>query len=85
MAPDRGEFIVKTLAVHPRWHLDGMGTWLVAEAHRRADKLGWTAGGIHALMWTGSHSRKITAHAGQVFREYALYDLAADPGETLGG
>ncbi len=71
--PERREFVVKTLAVAPRWRKLGLGSWLVGNAHSRAHAAGWTGGGIHALMWTGSHSRQISAHAGRIIREYALY------------
>ena len=72
--PDLKEFVVKTLAVHPDWRTLGLGSWLVGNVHSRAHTAGWTGGGIHALMWTGSHSRQISAHAGTVIREYALYE-----------
>jgi len=72
------EFIVKTLAVHPMARKTGVGSWLVGHAHRVADEAGWTGGGIHALMWAGSHSQKITAHAGKKFREYALFKRILD-------
>ena len=72
--PDRREFIIKTLAVDPAHRQAGIGSWLVGTAHGIAHDLGWTAGGIHALMWTGSHSRNISKHAGHVFRRYALFE-----------
>ena len=74
--PDRSEFIIKTLAVLPAHRESGIGSWLVGSAHQVAHDLGWVAGGIHALMWTGSHSRSISKHAGTIFRRYALYEKA---------
>ena len=71
-APDSGRFLVKTLAVLPQHRRGGMGAWLVGELHRAANRLGFTHG-VHALMWAGSRSRNISAHGGEVFREYALY------------
>ena len=72
--PDLKQFVVKTLAVAPAWRTHGLGSWMVGSVHSRAHEAGWTNGGIHALMWAGSHSRKISAHAGEIIREYALYE-----------
>ena len=72
--PDLRVFIIKTLAVDPAHRQAGLGSWLVGSAHGVAHDLGWTEGGIHALMWTGSHSRSISQHAGQIFRRYALFE-----------
>jgi GNAT superfamily N-acetyltransferase len=71
--PSLKQFIVKTLAVLPEARKIGVGGVLVGDAHRVADSKGWTNGGIHALMWEGSNSQKISAHKGQKFREYALF------------
>ena len=67
------QFIIKTLAVVPEARQKGIGGVLVGTAHAVADRKGWTNGGIHALMWSGSHSQRITAHGGQKFRSYALF------------
>ena len=72
VAPGRGRFLVKSLAVHPDAQQGGLGAWMVGELHRIADGLGFTHG-VHALMWSGSNSRAISAHGGRVFREYALF------------
>ena len=72
--PDLRAFIIKTLAVDPAHRQAGLGSWLVGSAHGVAHDLGWTEGGIHALMWTGSHSRRISQHAGQIFRRYTLFE-----------
>jgi GNAT superfamily N-acetyltransferase len=74
--PDRGWFVIHTLAVTPRWQQAGVGSWLVAAAHRAARKAGYTAG-VHALMSAGSPSSKISAYGGRVFREYALLEKQA--------
>ena len=67
-------FIVKTLAVLPEHRSAGLGSWMTAAAHQAAPDLGYVGGGIHALMWTGSHSNQISKHAGHVFRRYALFE-----------
>jgi len=72
--PEQKAFIIKTLAVLPKYRQAGIGSWLVGVSHSVAHELGWVAGGIHALMWTGSHSRSISKHAGTLFRRYALYE-----------
>ena len=72
--PELKQFVVKTLAVDPKWRTLGLGSWMVGNVHSRAHTAGWTGGGIHALMWTGSHSRQISAHAGEIIREYALFE-----------
>jgi GNAT superfamily N-acetyltransferase len=74
--PQLDQFIVKTLAVDPRWRRHRIGSWLVSECHQQAAAAGFSAGGIHALMWTGSHSRAISSHGGRIFRRYALYEKA---------
>ncbi len=70
--PQSGHFLVKSLAVHPDAQRKGLGAWLVGELHRVAAGLGYTHG-VHALMWSGSNSRAISAHGGVVFREYSLF------------
>lgn len=71
--PDLKQFIVKTLAVLPEVRQRGVGGILVGDAHQAAERKGWVNGGIHALMWEGSNSQRITAHEGQHFRDYALF------------
>ncbi|MBW1879822.1 MAG: GNAT family N-acetyltransferase, partial [Deltaproteobacteria bacterium] len=73
--PDRGWFLVKTLAVLPEYRVIGVGSWLVAAAHRIARRKGYRAG-VHCLMWTGSRSTDISRHGGEVFRRYALLEKA---------
>lgn len=72
-APERRWFLVKTLAVLPEHREHGVGSWLVAAAHSRAQAKGYHAG-VHCLMWTGSRSNDISRHGGEVFRRYALYE-----------
>ncbi len=72
-APDRGWFLVKTLAVLPEHRQRGVGSWLVAASHRVARRKGYKAG-VHCLMWTGSRSNDISQHGGRVFRRYALLE-----------
>jgi GNAT superfamily N-acetyltransferase len=79
LQPGRREFIVKSLAVLPEARRAGAGSWLVGHAHAVAESLGFTGGGIHALMWSDSRSRAISAHGGRVFREYALYARELGP------
>jgi GNAT superfamily N-acetyltransferase len=77
--PDRKEFIVKTLAVVPEARMFGLGSWILAECHMVAQDAGYTGGGIHALMWSGSASRRMTKHGGRAFRSYALYEKSLTP------
>ena len=72
---ERGWFLVKTLAVHPEHRTHGIGSWLVAAAHRAARQAGYTAG-VHCLMWTSSRSNDISRHGGRLLRRYALYEKA---------
>ena len=74
--PDSSTFIIKTLAVDPAHRQHGLGSWMTGVSHSIAHDLGHTEGGIHALMWTGSHSNAISKHAGSVFRRYALFEKA---------
>ncbi len=73
LAPQLRQFVIKSLAVDSAWRQLGLGSWLVAESHLTALDQGLDGGGIHALMWSGSHSRTISAHAGGIFRRYALF------------
>jgi len=72
--PERREFVIKSLAVRPEHHQEGIGSWLSGVSHSVAHNLGWTAGGIHALMWTGSHSTTISKLTSEPFRQYALFE-----------
>ena len=72
------QFILKSLAVEPDSGGLGIGSLLVGETHRIAQELNLINGGIHAFMWDGSLSRKISAHAGQPIRQYALFSKRLD-------
>ena len=72
-APDSGRFVIKSLAAHPRVRRAGVGRHLVLEAHRRARDMGLGAG-IHALMRKDNPSKNIARGAGQLLREYVLFE-----------
>lgn len=72
--PSLRRFVLKTLAVDPEFGGRGIGSWLTGEAHARAEELGLIGGGIHAYMWSGSHSQSISKHAGKMIREYVLFE-----------
>jgi len=73
-APQRREFIIKTLAVMPDFRGLGLGSWLVGETHRIGHELGFVGGGIHALMASDNRSQKISRRSGALVREYALFE-----------
>jgi GNAT superfamily N-acetyltransferase len=68
-------FIVKTLAVHPRFSGRGLGSVLLWQANRVAHSLGYRAA-IHALMHQDNQSVRISSREGSVFRRYTLYSRA---------
>lgn len=72
--PALRQFVIKTLAVHPRFRGSGLGTALVAACHATAEGLGYTGGGIHALMWQDSLSTRIGSHGEHHrIRDYGLF------------
>lgn len=71
--PALKQFVVKTLAVLPAARKLGVGGVLVGDVHHVAESKGWSNGGIHALMWAGSKSQKISAHHGRKIRKYVLF------------
>ncbi len=73
LQPKRGWFLVKTLAVLPKYRQVGVGSWLVAAAHQAARRAGYKAG-VHSLMWQRSFSNDISRRGGRVFRQYALLE-----------
>jgi len=75
-SPQRSEFVIKTLAVMPAFRGLGLGSWLVGESHRVGAALGFSGGGIHALMAHGNRSQRISRDLGQRVREYALFEKA---------
>jgi GNAT superfamily N-acetyltransferase len=65
--------VVKTLAVHPAYSGNGLGTLLSDRLREVARDLGYQRA-IHALMHEGNLSRRISqANEGQIIRRYALY------------
>ena len=69
--PSYNEVILKTLAVHPMYAGSGVGMYLTSEMHKIAENLGYTGGGIHALMWQNSRSQHMTQ--GTIIRRYGLF------------
>jgi GNAT superfamily N-acetyltransferase len=65
-------FIIKTLAAHPRYAGRGLGTLLIQHANRAAAALGYRRA-IHALMHQDNQSTRISARQAEVFRQYTLY------------
>lgn len=66
--------IVKTLGVLPEARQAGVGSVLVALAHRAIQQKGYTKA-IHALMSEENASRKISEKSGEAFKEYAVYEI----------
>jgi GNAT superfamily N-acetyltransferase len=64
--------ILKTLAVHPRYRSQGLGSWLLAQAQCAGAALGLSRS-IFALMHDHNNSAKISSRYGAVLRRYTLY------------
>lgn len=64
--------IIKTVAVSPALPRAGLGSVLVATAHRRAHQLGFRRA-IHALMHEHNVSQNISQHSATTMRRYALF------------
>lgn len=64
--------ILKTVAVDPTRRFAGLGSWMVAVAHERAEALGYRRA-IHALMHDANKSANISNRYATVMRRYALY------------
>jgi len=64
--------VIKTVAVAPGRTYAGLGSVLVAEAHDRAARMGYTRA-IHALMHEQNVSRNISRRYARPFRRYALF------------
>jgi GNAT superfamily N-acetyltransferase len=64
--------IVKTVAILPDPSLKGLGSLLVARAHRAAHDLGFKRC-IHALMHESNTSLNISRHYAEPMRRYTLY------------
>lgn len=72
----RGYLILKTLAIHPKRELAGLGRHLSNLLHQQAFSTGWR-GVVHALMWDGNESAALSASRATILRRYAVmgYDL----------
>jgi len=72
----RGEdidtFIIKTVAVDPKYRGGGLGGLLVGEAQSRASAMGYKRA-IHALMYDANKSLNISSHYAKIIRRYSLY------------
>jgi GNAT superfamily N-acetyltransferase len=64
--------IAKTMAVHPDFRSEGLGTLLLRSFTGVAAGLGYRRV-IHALMHEENRSRKISAHTATTIRRYTLY------------
>jgi GNAT superfamily N-acetyltransferase len=64
--------IIKTVAADPTRRFGGLGAWMVAVAHERAEALGYRRA-VHALMHDANNSSNISRRYGTVMRRYALY------------
>jgi GNAT superfamily N-acetyltransferase len=73
VAPERKWFVIRSLAVLPRFRQAGVGSWLVAASHQAARRAGYRAG-VHAVMWTRSRGTDISRLGGREFRRYALLE-----------
>ncbi len=80
LAPALRQLVVKTIAVHPRARGLGLGTWLTGETQARGAALGLDGGGVHALMWLGSHSQRFGGDQGELLRRYLLYEKVLSTG-----
>ena len=84
MEPARGEplctVIIKSLAVHPAWAGDGLGTVLGDYLLRAARKLGFERA-IHALMREDSVSARMAVPHATTMRRYTLYEKSLDQRE----
>lgn len=70
--------IVKTVAVAPMRRYTGLGSVLVALAHRRAHSRGYRQA-IHALMHERNVSRNISKRYARTIRRYALFARRLGP------
>jgi GNAT superfamily N-acetyltransferase len=64
--------IIKTLAVHPEFHAQGLGRSLAGLCHQRAFALGYRRA-IHALMLDTSAARGLSDRIATPIRRYALF------------
>ena len=74
-APERREFVIKSLAVDPRVQRASLASAMMTKAHQSAIAMGFEGGGIYALIRADAHSVGISEKAGaKIFRRYALYE-----------
>ena len=74
-APERKEFVIKSLAVDPQVQRASLATAMMTVAHQTAEGMGFTGGGIYALIRADAHSVGISNKAGaDIFRRYALFE-----------
>ena len=65
-------FLIKTVAILPDAELRGLGSALVARAHRQGFEAGFSRC-IHALMHESNISRNISGHTASTMRRYTLF------------
>jgi GNAT superfamily N-acetyltransferase len=65
-------FLIKTVAILPNPDLRGLGSVLVARAHRQGLRIGFRRC-IHALMHENNVSRNISGHYAKTMRRYTLF------------
>ena len=65
-------FLIKTVAILPNSYLRGLGSVLVARAHRQGLRFGFRRC-IHALMHENNVSRNISGHYAETTRRYTLF------------
>lgn len=78
LAPQTPTLILKTVAALPGRQWAGLGRWLVAEFHHRAQQRGYERI-IHALMHQMNPSRNLSRRYAQPFRRYALFGQVFNP------
>ena len=67
-------FVLKTLAVDPAFGGNGIGSWLTAEAHAKAEELGFTGGGIPRVYVEWLSLSEHFKDSGRTIREYVLFE-----------
>ena len=65
-------FLIKTVAILPNSYLRGLGSVLVARAHRQGLRFGFRRC-IHALMHENNVSRNISGHYAETTRRYTIF------------
>ena len=70
--------ILKTMAVHPDHGGAGLGALMMARCQEDAARMGFRRA-IHALMYEGNRSRRISGRTAQVIRRYTLFSRPLGP------